>query len=375
MSGAVSRSFSRELTFYADLLKEPGTVDVERYKQAAVRAIGSLSNNGWSAGSVRVKPTEMEGCYKLSLTLQKNGQKRFDVHAAQAKSEELAERMLRRLSGWRTTPQLMVQSEDGVSSIYDVRDILKFPPDIMEHFSHIYDRDVQIKSILRSIEIARDTNMEVRNHGLLYGYSGGGKTLIGLALEAAFGKIAFRRLDATATTKAGAERLLLEGDIVPPVIWLEEAEKIAEGNLSWLLGVLDSRGEITKTTARTDVSRLARCLVFVTVNDIEKFKTFHHNALADRFNLPLYCPIPNESLLRQILHDEVKLLPDGNPDWVEPALRYGKDVENTYQARRLKAILAIGGDRLLDGSFQREQEELLNRKNEDASEITKYQLQ
>lgn len=353
----------------------PGSGELASIGQMAKRALGFHLNQGWNfVGTPRVVSTETQGRYKLLLTLKRIGQRKFDLDKASVKADELEDAILRRLSGWRRSPEITFVGQNGEVSEYTVDKLLEFPDNIMERFSHIYDRDIQIKAILRSIEIARRTNMRVRNHGLLIGPPGGGKTEIGLALSAILGDVAVKRLDATATTKAGAERLLLDGEIVPPIIWIEEGEKANEANLPWLLGVLDSRGEIIKTTARMDVRRLASCLVFMTVNDLEKFRSFHHGALLDRFSLPLYCPIPDEPLLRKILAREVEEIPDGNAAWIEPAIRFGLDVEKTYQIRRIKAIMTIGGNRLLDGSFQAEMTELMQRKEMDEQRLQDYKM-
>lgn len=367
--------YSRKIEFYADLPNMPGSGEMATLGQMAKKALGFHVNHGWGfVGTPRVESTETNGRYKLSLLMRKTGQKRFDLDKAQEKADQLEDAILRRLSGWRRNPEITFVGQNGEVSEYTTDKLLDIPDSVMERFSHIYDRDVQIKAILRSIEVARQTNMRVRNHGLLIGPPGGGKTEVGLALSAVLGDVAVRRLDATATTKAGAERLLLDSDIVPPVIWIEELEKAAETNLPWLLGVLDSRGEIIKTTARMDVRRLANCLVFATVNDLEKFRSFHHGALLDRFSLPLYFPIPDESLLRKVLAREIELIPDGNPDWIEPAIRYALDIEKTYQIRRIKAIMTIGGNRLLDNSFQEEMKALRDKKIEDESRIQEFNM-
>lgn len=353
----------------------PGTGEIATFDRMAKKALGFHVNHGWGFSETpHVESTETQGRYKLTLRMKRVGQRKFDLDKAQEKADQLEDLILRRLSGWRRSPEVTFIGQDGEVSEFTIDKLLEMPDNVMERFSHIYDRDVQIKAILRSIEIAKQTNMKVRNHGLLIGPPGGGKTEIGLALSAVFGDVAVKRLDATATTKAGAERLLLDSDIIPPIIWIEEGEKANEANLPWLLGVLDSRGEIIKTTARMDARRLASCLVFMTVNDLEKFRSFHHGALLDRFSLPLYCPIPDRALLRKILAREVELIPDGNPDWIEPAIDFGIDVEKTYQIRRIKAIMTIGGNRLLDGSFQAEMKELMDRKEEDDQKIQESKL-
>ena len=62
--------------------------------------------------------------------------------------------------------------------------------------------------------------------------------------------------------------------------------------------------------------------------------------------------MPDRALLQKILLREVKKIPGGKEEWVAPALDYALDVEKTYKARRIKAIMTNARDRLLDGSYQ-----------------------
>lgn len=372
------KSFRTELEFISDLPQAPGAGELQLYQRSATRVLGSLMNSGWSfQGTPQVKPTDVAGRYKLSFALRRRGQRRFDLEAAQAKSQDIAERLLQRLPGWRKDGQPTIAGMDDDSKELTIDELLSpiGDKDIINNFSHIYDRDVQIKEILESIRLARATDMKVRHHVLLYGSPGAGKTEILLTLSAIFGDIACKRLDATATTKAGAERMILDAPVVPPLILIEEGEKVNEANLPWMLSVLDSRGEIIKTTARMDVRRLAKCLVIMTVNDLDKFRNFHYGALYDRFSLPLYCPIPDRNLIRRVLLRELESIPDGDPAWIDPAIEYALEHEHTHQIRRIKAVMAIGRERLLDGSYQREHDAIRCRKNEDESIQTKANLE
>src|SRR5439155_24406399 len=135
---------------------------------------------------------------------------------------------------------------------------------------------------------------------------GCGKTEILLAVERMLGPGAVVKLDATMTSKAGAENLLLELAVVPPVLLVEELEKCDPANLPWLLGVLDQRGELIKTNARVgSVRKEARCLCLATVNDLGRFRAAFSGALASRFQHQVYCPRPGPEVLRRILVREV----------------------------------------------------------------------
>lgn len=236
-------------------------------------------------------------------------------------------------------------------------------------FSRIYDRDAQIREVMESIRTAKETGMQVRNHVLLYGPPGCGKSEIMGAVATALGDRAVRRLDATAMTGAGAQEILL-GAAVPAIIAIEEAEKLPQADLRWLLSVMDGRAEVRKTTVRTGaVARECRCLVMATVNDVEKFRGFLAGALYSRFSVPVYCPAPDRALLRRILTRELERIPGGRPEWIDPAIDYAVSVEGTYQVRRIVAIMTNARDRLLDGSFQASREQMRKEEEGEAERL------
>jgi hypothetical protein len=231
---------------------------------------------------------------------------------------------------------------------------IKLPEEIESHFSHIYDRNPQIRIIYNAIQAAYESNFTVRHHCLLYGAPACAKSDTLLAFENMIGAENFVRLDATSTTKAGAENLILSLNPVPPFIIIEEIEKCNLVNLPWLLGVLDQRAEIIKTTARTGgaLRKSARCLCFGTVNNLQEFKNMMSGALASRFQHKIYFPRPTREVLRKILEREVERI-QGKKEWIDPALDYCINVEKTNDPRRVISVLD-GKDRLLTGEYQKD---------------------
>jgi SpoVK/Ycf46/Vps4 family AAA+-type ATPase len=364
--------YSKDVEWYADLPGKPSDGQLVAIEQASRRCLGSNINNGWSFGKPHIEPTETVGRYKLKLTIKKvNATRRFDPADAESAAMRIRDKLSIQLPGWK---KIGDDSSNDINTTKEATtaELLAFPENIKEYFSHIYERDLHITEILGAIGLARDTDMRMREHVLLYGYPGCAKTELIQTIPEIFGEVAVKELDATALTKAGAERMLLESPQVPKIILLEELEKTIEGNLPWLLAVLDTRGKITKTNARMDVSRLTRCLVIATVNDVDKFKNFQSGALYDRFCHRLYCPLPSRELLQKILLREVVNIPGGDPAWIEPAIEYALEVENTYQVRRVLAIMALGRDRLITGEYQDEHQKLRRVKEEDEKQITKY---
>lgn len=366
----LTKSFSADLEFYADLPGRPGDGAIASIEQSAKRSLGAMINNGWSVRPIHIEAMEKAGRYKLTIPIKKqNANRRFDPADAQTKLIQYQDRLLLQLPGWKK-----IGDDGDITEEKTTQELLSFPENVEEYFTHIYDRELHIKEILDAIMLARDTDMRMREHILLYGYPGCAKSELTLVLPKLFGDIAVKKLDATSLTKAGAERMLLEAATIPRIIILEEIEKANEANLPWLLAVLDVRGELIKTTARKDVSRLTRCLVIATANNIDKLKSYQESALYDRFCHRLYCPLPDRELLEKILLRELEHIPGGNPAWVEPALDYALQVEKTYQVRRVMAIMALGRDRLLTGEYQEQHNKLRKIKEEDEKTITQYNL-
>jgi hypothetical protein len=232
--------------------------------------------------------------------------------------------------------------------------------DLGHHFDHIYDRDSQIRLVNSAVRAAIDSNFEHRFNAVLYGPPACGKTEILNTFARMLGEDAVLRFDCTSTTKAGAEKILLESAFLPSILIAEEIEKTSEDSLRYMLGLLDHRAEIRKTNFRIGTqSRKVRMLVLATVNDVGLFERMMDGALASRFSHKVYCPRPTREVLRRILEREVvKPGKDGNPlgkrSWINPALDYALDREGTNDPRRVLTICLSGGDRLLNGSYQKD---------------------
>lgn len=231
--------------------------------------------------------------------------------------------------------------------------VLQIDPGI---FAGIYERDAHIRIITEAVRLAMRTNFRMRCHVLLYGPPACAKTEILKVFARVLAPHGVLSLDATATTKAGVERLLLDSATPPNFILAEEMEKKEEAAHQWLLSVMDQRGEISKINFNVgSVSKAVPALVIATVNDISLFERMLSGALASRFSHKLYCGRPDRTLLERILTREVQAI-DGDQRWVAPALDYCLDVERTDDPRRAIAVCLTGRERLLTGEFQRDLE-------------------
>lgn len=224
----------------------------------------------------------------------------------------------------------------------------------------IYGLEPQIRTILSNIKRAKDTQGKSRNHCVLYGTSGGGKSTTILALQKMFGTGSYLKLDATSTTKAGLEKLFfydLKDQLIPPLVFMEEAEKANEEALKIWLGALDDRGEIRKVNFRENQLRRLNILFICNVNNKVLFdKMMASNgsdigALSSRCSTQIYFPKPNEEILKRILQKEIHNN-GGNESWISPAIQLAQKL-NITDPRIVKSYLS-GGDRLLDGSYQRD---------------------
>lgn len=225
-------------------------------------------------------------------------------------------------------------------------------------WKELYGVGAQIRTVLSNIKRAKDTDGRSRNHGVLYGHAGCGKTTCLLALEQMFGPGAVLRLDATSTTRAGIEKLFFSDlPSIPPLVFMEEAEKADPEALKVWLGALDDRGEIRKVNFRVNQLREVKVLFLCTVNNKTLFDKMmgsdgsEAGALSSRCVSQIYFPRPSEVVLRQILMKEIHRN-GGEEAWVTPCIQMAQEL-GISDPRIVRSYLA-GGDRLMDGSYQRD---------------------
>lgn len=225
------------------------------------------------------------------------------------------------------------------------------------YFDGIYEREPHINIILDALKTGHATNWESRSHILLYGDPASAKSSVLLAFKDWINNCnedAVMSIDMPQATKAGCTAMIMERlDIFPPprVIILEEIEKISLESLSFLLSLMDLRGQINKFTFRQRETKEAKILIMATCNDTENLKKVHGGAVWSRFMFKLYCPRPSESLTHRILLREVNKM-GGNPKWADEAYELAKELD-IKDIRQIIAMLA-GGDRLLNNDFQRD---------------------
>lgn len=249
---------------------------------------------------------------------------------------------------------LIADNSSKSSSHIDLKEIGDISMDRKDYFAHIYGRDPQIEVICSAINAGSESDWNNRFHCVLYGPPGCGKSDILISVGKMLGveNESYIKLDATSTTEAGAQKLLLESSHIPPVLIVEEIEKTDEKSLRWLLGVLDHRAEIRKSNYRIGHNaRNVKMLCLATVNDLVLFKKVMSGALASRFSHEIYCPRPSREILRKILEREVSKI-NGNFAWIEPTLQYC-DEKKLDDPRKVVPICICGKDKLLTGEYQK----------------------
>ena len=165
---------------------------------------------------------------------------------------------------------------------------VNMPEDFSDYFGHLFGLDSHISRVRSALDAGINSGWRNRFHAALIGPPGCGKSDICESIKAALGSDAVMKLDATATTAAGAIKELSEREILPRIIVIEEIEKAPEAAMTFLLGVLDQRSEIRKTTARGTIQRDTKLFAIATVNDVALFRKLQAGALASRF--PNTCP-------------------------------------------------------------------------------------
>lgn len=230
--------------------------------------------------------------------------------------------------------------------------------DPKDHFRRLFGREAQMRRILDAFKLADKTGFLKRNHSLLDGPPGCGKSELMLALSRMLGEEgkAWLWFDATSMTKAGVIEELMNAPVVPGFIFIEEIEKTDDISLRWLLGVMDTRGIIRRTNYRVgNQARHVRMVVVATANDVNLLKGVMSGALYSRFQNKIFCPPPDRTIMEMILQREIAEM-KGKEEWIEPALEFAYDKWGMTDPRDVITICTCGGNRLLTGAFQKDYE-------------------
>lgn len=241
-------------------------------------------------------------------------------------------------------------------------------------FKGIYGRSPHIRTAMAVLHAAFTTKMKRRHNILLWGYPGCAKSHLVNGIKAFLGENAVLELDSTSTTKPGIEKIFLSGlqTGIPPVVIMEEIEKTDESALRVWLSALDERREIRKLNFNIAKVRHIDILCIATANDKVAFdKLFRagnqsgRGALSSRFTKQIYIPRPNRVIMGRILERDVKEF-GGKQEWIEPCLELAEKLD-VKDPREVLGML-VGGDRLLDKSYQEDIMAIHKQEQEDYKE-------
>jgi len=234
---------------------------------------------------------------------------------------------------------------------FDYGDLIIASPE--QAFKGLYGLDPQIYRIMQNLQLAQ-MDMSKRQHIVLYGPPGSGKSSVFDGVRSLVSEESVLRIDATATTAAGAVKELLERrKVIPPIVQIEEIEKRGDTDLDWLLGVTDQREEIRKMNFHVNNVRKVQFLAMCTVNDMDEFKKRCKGALQSRFADKVYFPHPSREIMGMILKREITDLGEhGSVEWIEPTLEFAYDFLGLSDPREVKAICLNGRGDLVTKKYQ-----------------------
>jgi hypothetical protein len=330
----------------------------------------------------------MRGLSKLDAPeVLKDGQKRYAVSLnlseRKARTDAIAERryqhvlklVIQRAAryGWnvlvdgKPAPAVLVQDQDKPTG----RPPFSLPPLTPETygsvFDGIYERDSHIRLIHDSLSLFVTTKGEMRPHTVLYGEPAAAKTELFKRFKAWYEKDSpverVAEIDGHSMSRAGLEGWVIErtnDNCLPEVVFIEEIEKQDEKILLPLISIMGS-GYFAKLNARVDFRGKTPFVVWATCNDLDKLQSFAKGALFSRFTNQWECRRPSRELMGRILQRELARIPMANPRWAEAALTIGWDRLSLRDPRKIIGLLA-GRDRLLDGSYERDQVSVLGTK-------------
>lgn len=247
----------------------------------------------------------------------------------------------------------VITNEGDVAPVKDFTTYapIEMPDDFETPFDHLYGLDSHIGRVKGALDRAISSLFTKRYHVALIGKPGCGKSDICETIASIFGGDAVMKFDGTQTTAAGAIKQIAEAEITPRVLIVEEIEKVSPDALSYLLAVMDTRGEIRKTTARSEIRKDTKILVIATVNNVTIFEGIMSGALASRFANPCWFKRPSEDVIRKILTREIADV-DGDYAWIGPVMAY-VNAKEISDPRVIVALALCGADGWLDGSYER----------------------
>lgn len=233
------------------------------------------------------------------------------------------------------------------------------PQFIDKHFQGIYEREPHIRIIHSAAKTFQVSGGKKASHVLLFGSPASAKSQLFERFKRAYEENSpverVVQIDATALTKAGLERWLLqraEDKDLPEILLLEEIEKQSPDHLLCLLSVMASGFFIRTNATAGRIHAKTQITIWATCNDEDFLRNFRNGALHSRFTHRLECRRPSKKLMHKILLRELSEIPGSNPIWADKALELADQLK-TDDPRTIIGLLD-GREELITGQFQRD---------------------
>jgi SpoVK/Ycf46/Vps4 family AAA+-type ATPase len=204
----------------------------------------------------------------------------------------------------------------------------------------------------------------VRNHVLYWGPPAAAKTRILRGIRRILPAGSFIEIDAPSLTAAGLVDIFLTTyrDHCPPIVFVDEFEKVNEKVLVKWDEMLDERASASKNTYFEKDRVKVPFLCIAACNDKDKLDKKLEGAISSRFATQIYVPKPSQEEMEVILLDQIQLM-NGNPEWAQQCINF-MDMFGCDDARMVKGWLSYG-DGLLTGSALQDLTDILNRQRKD----------
>lgn len=282
----------------------------------------------------------------------------------------------------KATDVMTQRAQRAEGTYVEYADVTMPGSDAKDYFTGLFGIDSQINMVLRKMRRAIENDFEYRDHAILQGEPGCGKSETLKKAARMFSEDAVLWLDGTAMTSAGIIDILKDIAVMPRFIFVEEIDKADNAAVSVLLGLMDKRGEIRKTVFKSNVQRECRVCVFATANSMEKVERMQEGALLSRFGNPVTYSRPEfPEGFRRILNRELDTYElqmcckatDETPHcgkckycqrrgkWIDATLDWCKEHQaemktDTMDPRFVIQMCIEGQDDLITGEFQRDLE-------------------
>ena|SRR5215472_13174249 len=211
----------------------------------------------------------------------------------------------------------------------------------------VYGLEAHVSRMMRPLKVAIATDFEERRNTILVGPPACGKSELMRRLKKIVGNDAVVEVDAPSTTAKGLQDLIAKRPVLPRVLLVEEIEKGSTELHESLLGIMDTRGEIRKITARGRIMMETRMVTICTANDWVKFQGSAAGAIASRTSNVIHFDRATRDVMLKIVKKALRKI-GANEKIAERVIDYA-EATGEFDTRVLISHAQCGGDDWLQG--------------------------